>query len=689
MAFGGESEVATAYVRVRANTTGFASEASGGISKGAKILAGVFAAGFVIHKAFDFGKEIVTEAAQTQKATESIVAGFGKASESVLQFSDDAAASYGISKQASEEFSSSLAITGKNLGLTQAKTAEMDVGFQKLAGSVGLIKGQDPAMYFDKLKLAMLGNTRGLKQMGIAVDTAGIKQEALKQGLIKTKDDAITPAIKAQAIYGLATAHLADFQKQAADGSGDLANQQRILSAEWANAKESLGQALLPAMATLVTLVADQMPAAIKVIQDLASVIKEDLAIAFEFIGEQVDKFRPQLDAVGQFVKDNIGVIKQFGGAFLVVASVLGVAAGAVTVLTFALGLLASPIIIVAALAAGLYVLYQNSETVRQAVGAFVDFVKADVIPVLGQFATFIGEQVNAALGYLKTLAPDAQAALDNLLTVVGAVLDALSALWDEWGGTIMTIASAIFDAVSVVVHSAMQQIKGVIDVVLGLISGDWGRAWRGVKEIMEAAWNLITGLLRVALGLMKTLLGQALSALGAAAKALGLGIVHGVENGLSNLIHSVASILGKIPGALATAAANAFSGAVTIGENIFNGIKNGIGDLKGLIEQWVRDAISDLNPFSPVEHGAEVYIGAAITKGAVKGLGGLKGALEDSLRGALTPSGGGAYALPSPGLNGAAGGGSVNLYGPVTINASSVDGMASELNKLARRVRR
>ena len=38
--------------------------------------------------------------------------------------------------------------------------------------------------------------------------------------------------------------------------------------------------------------------------------------------------------------------------------------------------------------------------------------------------------------------------------------------------------------------------IKGVINVALGLITGDWQRAWDGVKQIFSSVWNGMKDLL-------------------------------------------------------------------------------------------------------------------------------------------------------------------------------------------------
>jgi hypothetical protein len=67
----------------------------------------------------------------------------------------------------------------------------------------------------------------------------------------------LTPAQKAIAVYAVATAKLGDYLKEAGKRSHDAANVQARLSAEWDNAKDRLGTALLPAVTKISTAMAN------------------------------------------------------------------------------------------------------------------------------------------------------------------------------------------------------------------------------------------------------------------------------------------------------------------------------------------------------------------------------------------------------------------------------------------------
>jgi hypothetical protein len=205
---------------------------------------------FAVEKVISFGKTAVEEAAKTQKAGEAVTQEYGKQADAVTKFADSAAHAYGVTRQASLDFSAQLGIQGRNMGLTRKEAAQEAIGYQKLAGAFGQIRDQDPASFYTALSKAQLGNTRGLKALGIALTPVREKQVALTLG-IKDASSAWTAAQKAQIIYAIAMNHLPQLMDQASHHSNDLANRQRELSAEWQNMQEEIGAKLLPVLTKL------------------------------------------------------------------------------------------------------------------------------------------------------------------------------------------------------------------------------------------------------------------------------------------------------------------------------------------------------------------------------------------------------------------------------------------------------
>jgi hypothetical protein len=64
--------------------------------------------------------------------------------------------------------------------------------------------------------------------------------------------------------------------------------------------------------------------------------------------------------------------------------------------------------------------------------------------------------------------------------------------LWQMFGDDILRIAKFTFDAARKTVEIAMKAIQGVIDLVMGILTGDWSRAWKGLVGIFSAAWSAV-----------------------------------------------------------------------------------------------------------------------------------------------------------------------------------------------------
>lgn len=258
-------EIAQAFVRVRANTAGFQKEVAAGIGPSLKRaalgFAGISAGIFGIEKGVEILRDGVTSAARVQKQVETISQIFGESGVAVEHWANNVAASLGVTDDAALETAARIGILAKNLGIAQPKAAEMTLGFEKLAASIAQIRGTDPAVTFAKLPQILAGNTRSLKEMGFAFSNAQIKAKAVELGIIGVKD-AITPAAKAQAIYALITKDLAYYEDLAAKHSGDLLNRQRVLNAQWDQAKQRLGTALLPSLARLAGYLSTELPKA-------------------------------------------------------------------------------------------------------------------------------------------------------------------------------------------------------------------------------------------------------------------------------------------------------------------------------------------------------------------------------------------------------------------------------------------
>jgi hypothetical protein len=157
----------------------------------------------------------------------------------------------GLTEQAALEAAATFGNLFTAMKLPVAKSAEMSDKLVQLASDLASFNNIDPTEALQKLQSGLTGQFRPLKELGVNIDQAAIKQEAFRLGLIKTTKTALTPAIKAQAAYSLIFQQTKTAQGDFARTSGGLANQVRILKANFDDLLASLGTAALPGVAKI------------------------------------------------------------------------------------------------------------------------------------------------------------------------------------------------------------------------------------------------------------------------------------------------------------------------------------------------------------------------------------------------------------------------------------------------------
>lgn len=106
----------------------------------------------------------------------------------------------------------------------------------------------------------------------------------------------------------------------------------------------------------------------------------------------------------------------------------------------------------------------------------------------------------------------------DSMLTAIGALFDALAALiegligsaWSrfmKWLKSKSPVIADFFDGIGKTVSELFASIKkifhGIIDFIAGVFTGDWERAWGGIKDVFSGVWNGIVSLLEGAVNLV------------------------------------------------------------------------------------------------------------------------------------------------------------------------------------------
>ncbi|HOY80507.1 MAG TPA: hypothetical protein PLB92_00070, partial [Rhodoglobus sp.] len=114
------------------------------------------------------------------------------------------------------------------------------------------------------------------------------------------------------------------------------------------------------------------------------------------------------------------------------------------------------------------------------------------VVDVINRLLPFITKLIESLLPPLVSLfekiAPLIEAILDALLPLVENIIDALIPAIDA----IMPVVERVFTFIADSIGNVINLFGGIIDFITGVFSGDWEKAWTGIKEIFGAVWDQI-----------------------------------------------------------------------------------------------------------------------------------------------------------------------------------------------------
>lgn len=507
------------------------------------------------------------------------------------------ASAMGLTKSQAVNLAAGLADLLVPMGMTREAAAEMSTKTIGLAGALAEWSGgaKSAAEVSDILTKAYLGETDGLKALGISISAADVQARLAAKGQ-QNLTGAAREQAEALAIQEMVFEKSTDAQKAFAEGAGSAARKQAEMKARIQEAREALAMALAPAFAAVTTKMAEFVPLVIDLgtalgtriapvirdvgqtiradvmppLQDFAGIIRDEVVPA---IGGEV---LPRIEAFGAVLKDDIvpavqafaaavadklegplkNIVDKLGGskeifqnAGIVIGTVLVVAFTAWAVsagMAAAATLLAmAPVIaIVAAVALlgiGIVALVRHwddltakypavgaaADAVKEKFLAFVNWIRSDFVPGVMKVYEATKEAIEKAVEFVKTH-------WETIGPIVKAPLEVAQAHVQLFVDNFKTI----FESVATI-------IQGVVNIIAGVFTGDWGRAWDGVKQVFEGVWNGITGMI----GNFATFIMGVVPAVLAAGRALGSAVFDGIKaaiSGVAGIAEDIATAIGS-----------------------------------------------------------------------------------------------------------------------------------------------
>lgn len=199
------------------------------------------------------GANVAVQAASDfAETTSKVKVVFGDQAKAIEDYAKTADVSYGLSQRAAMDAATTFALFGQSAGLADKDLTKFTTDLVSLSSDFASFYNTSPADAITAIGAALRGENEPIRRYNVLLDAMTMKQEALRLGIIKNTKDALTPQQKVLAANSLIFKQSTKAQGDFARTSEGLANQQRILTAQFENLKVELGIELIPYMLILV-----------------------------------------------------------------------------------------------------------------------------------------------------------------------------------------------------------------------------------------------------------------------------------------------------------------------------------------------------------------------------------------------------------------------------------------------------
>lgn len=259
-------------------------------------------------------------------------------------------------------------------------------------------------------------------------------------------------------------------------------------------------------------------------------------------------------------------------------------------------------------------------------------------------------------------------ATLKPIFTDIGnfcnSVITNIKTFWDQNGQQIMQAFTNIFNAIAAYVNYIMPMIKltfqtvwdaiktiftlalnvieGAFKIFAGVFTGDWGKVWEGIKQILGGvlnaiksiitiAWNYISGTTKfIFSGIasvvgsiwngIKSLIGSVVNGI----KSLVVGAWDGIHSITSSIFHGVASIASSIWHGISSTVSSIAHGMLSGISSAWDSIKSATSSAFRAVVGFIKNPLKAINLFS---------IGKDIINGLVNGIKSMAGSVWNAVK--------------------------------------------------------
>ena len=278
------------------------------------------------------------------------------------------------------------------------------------------------------------------------------------------------------------------------------------------------------------------------------------------------------------------------------------------------------------------------NEVYNTYISPFMESLKTGLSDTFSKFLDVYNQYIapfinNMATSFATLWTEHLQPLVDKIGEFIGSIISAIQTLWEMWlkplvdwiiqnvlpvlvpifeslWNTITTVFGAISDAIGGIIDV----FRGLIDFIVGVFSGDWNKAWEGIKTffsgiwdaikgIVSAVWEAIKGIVQTAINIVSSVIQTVLNAIKGifttiwnAIKSVVTTVWNAISSTVSNVINGIKNTISNVLNTIKTVWSNIWNGIKTVVSNIWNGITSTVSSVINGIKNTISNVLNTIS---------------------------------------------------------------------------------------------
>lgn len=209
----------------------------------------------------------------------------------------------------------------------------------------------------------------------------------------------------------------------------------------------------------------------------------------------------------------------------------------------------------------------------------FDELWKQHIQPMVNGFLEFIGRLINGLSEIWNTLlVPIINWIIENVVPVLSPIFETIGNLFMD-----------VFAIISDVLNGIWKVLGGLIDFIVGVFTGDWNKAWEGIKSIFNGIWTSIKGIFEGIWNAIKDIVTVEINSV----KNVISNVFNGIKNTISNIWNGIVTTISNVWNTITLKVKEGVQGAWNAITSVFGGIANWFKNVFSNAWQAVKNVFS------------------------------------------------------------------------------------------------